>query len=188
MSPSTSGSQGHGGPTLTTEQFQFHLEEYKSLRQEIDTRIKEIFTIVVYCVTAISAVYGTILAGVLTGHVVPSDRPLLSNVLLVTCIFPVFGWFKSFELSSMIWTIAEYLRSIERKIGVVGWEQRIQHRRESRRRGLFSCLWESLISPPYHAFWVMALGIAIFIATDYPHLLPRCIVKVCMSINPTLPE
>jgi hypothetical protein len=187
MSRSTSGPQGHGGPTLTTQKFQFHLEEYKSLRQEIDTRIKEIFTIVVYCVTAISAVYGTILAGVLTGHVVPSDRPLLSNVLLVTCVFPLFGWFKSYELSSMIWTIAEYLRCIESSIGVVGWEQRIEDLRARSRRGPFPRFWESLISPPYHVFWAMALGIAIFIAADYPHLLPHCVVKTCGDISPSQP-
>jgi hypothetical protein len=142
---------------LADRQFQFRLEEYKSLRGEIDTRIKESFALVIYCVTAISAIYGSFVAAKLSDKTVNLD--LLHRVLEAAIIFPVFGLIKSKEAWDITLRIASHLRDFEMSLGLEGWE----HRAEDHRNELNKTLWAQITKPPYVPFWVMLIAITIIV-------------------------
>lgn len=154
-------------PALASHQFQFRLEEYKSLRGEIDTRIKESFTLVIYCVTAIAAIYGTLVAAALSDKAGATPDPVLRHwVLGAAMIFPVFGLLKSVEAWEITMRIARHIRQFEASLGLtgqpshdlMGWEhQAEEHRNEEQPP------WMVISKPPYILFWLMLIGLTFII-------------------------
>jgi hypothetical protein len=172
---------------LEEQQFLFLLEEYKSLRAEIDTRIKESFTLVIYCVTAIAAIYGPFVAAALSDQTHPNTHlnlTLLRCVIPAAIMFPVFGLIKSNEAWRIMLRIAEHLRGIEKSLGVEegGWETATEkYRRKQpqtfreqmsnvaklmskppyKKEEILSNIEQLFSKPPYFVFWLMLIVITV---------------------------
>lgn len=131
--------------------FQFALEEYKSLRSEIDIRVKEAFQLIIYCLTAVAAAYGLFFSAQTSGRVACGEHQTLINWAAYSgSIFPIFGWIKSAESWNNVLKIADYIRGIERKIGVTGWEHKVHQTRQHNYSDSYN-----IDRPPYHAFWFL---------------------------------
>jgi len=166
-------------PEPDNQKFQLTLEEYKSLRAEIDTRIKEAFALIIYCLTAIAAIYGTVTARSFSTPWPPNLRHLLEAVLDVTVLFPIFGAIKSLEIWQITQLIARQLRRIEAAVGIEGWETVIERaRREARGSGLGG-LPNLLTQPPYTLLWLFLLGLTLYVRVHYAGILPICRTLAC---------
>ncbi len=166
-------------PYPDEQKFQLTLEEYKSLRAEIDTRIKEAFALIIYCLTAIAAIYGGVTTRSFASGWTPGANHLLQAILDVTVLFPIFGAIKSLEIWQITQMIARQLRRIEAAVGVMGWETVMErHRREARGSGLGGLPY-LLTQPPYILLWLFLLGLTLYVRVHYREILPACQTTQC---------
>lgn len=128
----------------------FHIEEFKALRAEIDSRIKEGQTWESLGLTATAAVYAWL-----------ATNSFCDFAWWIPVLFPAFGLLRHSALMVRILQIAGYIRDVEAKLSddpLTGWEthllnQRVQHPYRSR-----------LISFSSFVFWTALLILTIYIA------------------------
>ena len=138
----------------------FHLEEYKSLRQEVDVRIRELNTLSIYCVTGQLAGFAFLLTlqfGT-TFHVISTSVFRIIAWLLLA--FPVFGFLKAMELKLTVETISKYIAKIEdvyRYPILRGWEHVMRDERdgidiEGRRISIYRKI---ITNITYYPLWIV---------------------------------
>ena len=140
---------------MDDKQFAFHLEEYKFLKDEILSLVKETR----YLETL--ALGGT--GGVYAWLAVNSTKQIATIGWWIPVLFPVFAILRQVALLSRIMHIAEYIRAIEKEIcenQLPGWETFLQEKRKK----VFPSL---LISISAFMFWIVLLLISIWVGHKF---------------------
>ena len=108
-----------------TPQFSgFHLEEYKSLRQEIADDDKEIARVIAFCSTASAGIWIWLFKGEVTGFEI---------IAILPAVIVAFGYIRTKAIFNGIYRIAAYLRTLETKYAepdLHGWETCLAKERE----------------------------------------------------------
>ena len=124
MSPSTAATN----EALTREQFDFHLEEYKSLRTEIDSFYAQMYKTEDYSIIGAAAVWSLIFA---TGLKDEHDPFVLVVPFLPICLF-VAGLLRFRSYKQRVGRAATYIAFLEEMLAYEGgwehfiWRSRIQ--------------------------------------------------------------
>lgn len=106
--------------------FTFLIEEYKVLRQELDSRLKEVRLLETGAIVAISAIYAWLAK-------IPKNQ-IDSFAWWIPVLFPLFGLFRYFGVMHRIMHIAEYIRSFESQVcknAPNGWETFLAEKRKT---------------------------------------------------------
>lgn len=130
----------------------FRLEEYKALRAEIDSRIKEGNNWESIAIAGIAAVYSWLATN--------SDKPVAAIGWWVPVLFPLFGLVRQCALLVRIMQIASYLRDMEVAFAQhdpTGWETYLKRRRQE------APIRSRLISFSAILMWIVLLAITIAI-------------------------
>ena len=142
-------------------QFQFHLDEYRSLKSGIEYRVKATERIEYLVVVAIVATYAWF-----------SQRTVPSVMWWIPVALPLLGSARQTALLIRIRQVAEYIRQIENiacTMSPTGWEHFLQEKRRRPKGYLISLLG--------YLFWALLLAATITIAQigglSLPSLNPK---------------
>ncbi len=108
---------------MNEQQLQFLLEEYKSLKSEIEYRVKATERIEYVAIVAVAAIYAWI---------TQRTTPVSEFVWWIPFLFPVIGIIRQFGLIIRLMDIAEYILKIEKEICLErpkGWEHFLKIKR-----------------------------------------------------------
>lgn len=103
---------------MTNEEFQFHMEQYKLVRQELSERQKERQVMELYALGAIGAIYAWFGSQA-------SGSPLSQYAAAALVSIPVLVCINALNTRAGIMRLASYCRLIEEKMGgsdLPGWE------------------------------------------------------------------
>ena len=106
-------------------QHQYHLEEYRALRSEIELRIKEGHTLETFSVAGIAAVYAW-----LATHI---DTGISEFGWWIPALFPVLGIMRQLGVWFRMEEIAKYTQAIETTFKLKkppGWETYLDNKRK----------------------------------------------------------
>jgi hypothetical protein len=111
------------------ERKQFKIEQFKSLRSEIEDRFKDTRTLEVYVLIGLVAYYAWIMTHCLPDLYVPIQW-------IIPIILPLLGFWRTWENMIRLGKIAEFVRKTEKDILVdqtwLGWEHFLESRKNWR--------------------------------------------------------
>lgn len=135
---------------LEDQQFQFHLDEYRSLKTEIEYRVKDTGRIEYVIAVAVVVIYAWL-----------SQRTVDPLIWWLPILLPALGLAREIGLLLRIMQIAEYIREIEATICAerpFGWEHFLVPKRRS--------LEGITITVAGFLFWTALLAVTIAVALN----------------------
>jgi hypothetical protein len=153
------------GKKMTEDQAKtaFHLEEFKSLRAEIQYRVQEQMAILRHSILGSAAVY-SFLFGVLSvktaegvaADIDPRFENLMAFLWLIPVAFSILGAIRWWDNDATIMTIAGYIEQYEKRIDAKdkGWETHIKSMRRS----------DEKIDRTAHALWLIFSSLTVIVA------------------------
>lgn len=119
-----------GHDEASENEINFHLEEFKSLRSEIEARLKDSLMFAQYCLLGSAGVIAW-LATTDPNKITPA---LFQAAWWIPFILCLFGSLRAYAMLSRIMEIAEYIRVIEKAFAskeIRGWEHFLERKRRS---------------------------------------------------------
>ena len=138
---------------MTNEQRQFHIEEYKLVRQEINDRRNGVQTLEFYAVSAMAAIYAWLATN-------DPSNPFYRLAVWAPVMFPPLVGIRSFGAMTGIMRLAAYCRQLEREMrcgSLPGWETQ---RDLERGKGP----WAYSVSVISFIFWAVLFGASLAFA------------------------
>ena len=135
---------------MNEQQFQFIIEEYKSLKAELQSLVKELRTLETAAIAGIAAVYAWLAKD-------PANQVLV-GAWWIPILFPLLGAFRQVAVLSRIMDLSEYIQLTEKRLDLSapqGWEGFIKEKR-TKLRG-------KAIALSAFVFWFVLLLITIIV-------------------------